>query len=92
LQAYPEPLRPYVAATIRTLRHARGWSQQELANNVGVEAREISILESGTRDPRLFTLQRLARGLGIELYQLLWQAEALRRWVEREKREELGGD
>lgn len=92
MQAYPEPLRPYVAATIRTLRHARKWSQQELANNVGVEAREISILESGTRDPRLFTLQRLAQGLGVELYQLIWQAEALRCWVEREERGELGGE
>jgi len=85
LEALPQPLLPFVAAVIRALRHSKHWSQEELAFHVKVEPSEISIIESAKRIPTLWTLQRVAAGLDVELSQLIWQAEMLRRWVDREK-------
>lgn len=48
------------------LRHARalaGLTQAELANKVGVVARQLSLYESGSSNPRYATLERLADAL-----------------------------
>ncbi|MGN6586662.1 MAG: helix-turn-helix domain-containing protein [Solirubrobacterales bacterium] len=81
----PEPLQPFVAAIVRTLRHEKGWSQEELALKVRIEPSEISLLESGKRNPTLWTIQRLAWALEVDLFQLLWLAQVLQRRVKRER-------
>jgi len=85
LEALPKPLQPFVAAVIRTLRHEKGWSQEELALKLRIEPSEISLLESGKRNPTLWMIQRLAWALEVEPDQLLWFARMLQRRVERER-------
>ena len=50
---------------VRTLRRAAGLSQQGLGSACRLHRTEISLLERGERDPRLSTVVRLARGLGV---------------------------
>lgn len=56
---------------LRGSRAAAGLSQEQLADRSGLHATEISRLERGVRDPRLATIVRLARGLGVRPAELL---------------------
>jgi len=53
--------------TLRTARLNRGLSQQELAGKLGLHQRQISDLERASMDPRLSTVQNVARALDLEL-------------------------
>ena len=59
------------AANVRQLRTAAGLSQEDLAGRTGLHPTEISRLERGVRNPRLATIVRLARGLGVGAEQLV---------------------
>src|SRR5579872_6777587 len=48
-------------------RRARGWSQRELANKVGLPQVHISAIETGKVSPRFNTLIDLVRILGYDL-------------------------
>lgn len=52
---------------LRATRLERHLSQQELARKLGVRQRQISDLERATMDPRLSTIQNVARALDLEL-------------------------
>ena len=56
---------------LRTLRESLGLSQLELSRRSGIAQESLSRIETDRRDPRLGTLQRLARGLGLSLDQLM---------------------
>jgi len=91
LEAPSHPLAPFVGAVVRTLRLSLGWSQDALALEARVRlgakiySNQISLLERAERDSTLPTLEPVARALGISCSNLLWQAEMLRRRVEREE-------
>ena len=53
------------AANLRRQRQRAGLSQEALGFRCGLHRTEIGLLERGTRDPRLSTVLRLARGLGV---------------------------
>ena len=53
------------------LRRERGWTQEKLAEVVGVEPVTISRWERGHRGMSVATLARLADALGIQLADLL---------------------
>jgi transcriptional regulator with XRE-family HTH domain len=58
----------------RNLRHARdrlGLTQEQVAERSGVHATEVSRIEAGKRDPRVSTMERLAKALGIPPSDLL---------------------
>ncbi len=59
------------AANLQALRHARGLSQEAFAHEVGIHRTEVTKLESGGRDPKLSTVAKIARGLGVPLERLL---------------------
>jgi predicted transcriptional regulator len=59
------------AANLRRLRSAQGLSQEELAARTGLHTSEISRLERGAREPRLGTIVKLARGLGVSTERLV---------------------
>jgi transcriptional regulator with XRE-family HTH domain len=59
------------AANLRKHRHAADLSQEQLAEKAGIHPTEVSRLERGVREPRLGTIARLARGLGIGAEQLV---------------------
>jgi len=59
------------AATARARRAAASLTQEEVAYGSGLAVAEVSRLERGLRDPQLWTVIRLARGLGVEPAKLL---------------------
>jgi transcriptional regulator with XRE-family HTH domain len=57
---------------LRTLREAKGWSQDNLARRVKLTKPYVSMLETGARkQPSLPTLVRLAKALGVPVTELL---------------------
>lgn len=49
---------------VRRLREARGWSQGELGERVGVTRQTVYFIETGRFDPSLPLAMRLARVFG----------------------------
>lgn len=56
-----------IGERICTLRKARGLTQSELAEKVGLDSRHISRLETGKYYPSLDSLEVIANVLGAEL-------------------------
>lgn len=56
---------------IREYRQARRLSQKELAKMIGTSQSCIFHYEKGTKDPRLSTLERIAKALGVTVIDLL---------------------
>ena len=64
----PDLQRSGLGAEIRRLRHARGWTQDQLAEASGVGQSTISALENGRQDQTsLEYLQRLARAFQVSI-------------------------
>jgi len=51
---------------VRAAREARGWSQEELAQRVGVSAAQISRVESGVRGVSFTLARRLVAELELD--------------------------
>ncbi len=66
----PEP-RERFATNLREARLRSGLSQEHLAASCDLHRTEISLLERRQRDPRLSTIVRLARCLGVTPADLL---------------------
>jgi transcriptional regulator with XRE-family HTH domain len=56
---------------IKALREGRGQTQEELAGKCDLHPTEIGRVERGTRDVRLSTVVRVARGLRVSVSELL---------------------
>jgi transcriptional regulator with XRE-family HTH domain len=56
---------------LRELRAQHGVSQDEVARQADVHPTAIGRLERGSREPRLTTILRIARGLGVRPGELL---------------------
>lgn len=64
-----------VGEKIKSLRLARGISQNQLAKSAGISQAGLSAIESTTKSPSVDTLGRVADALGISLAQLLGAVE-----------------
>lgn len=58
------------AENLKRLRQAGGWTQEELAYRSQIHRTQISLLETGKRLPRFFTLIKLAGALEASLNDL----------------------
>lgn len=70
----PPPLPSHserVPRNLARLRHTIGLTQHELAVRAGVSRATIYLIEAGEGDPRLSTLELLAKALGVEVTDLL---------------------
>jgi transcriptional regulator with XRE-family HTH domain len=56
---------------VRRLRKARGLTQLELAELLGVGRSYLSQIERGKRDPGLRMIKSISDGLGIPIFELL---------------------
>lgn len=56
-----------IASKIKILRKTRGYTQQQLADMLGVQRATISNYEIGRRSPHIKELARLAEILGVNL-------------------------
>ena len=71
--ADPMAGKPTIGDYIRTVRESLDWTQPELARRMGggVAPQRVSEWENGSVIPKVSTLQRLARALGIDLIDLV---------------------
>lgn len=56
---------------LRAAREQRELTQEQLSERTGVQAGEISRIETGKRDPQVSTLLKIAKGLGLPPGKLL---------------------
>ena len=55
---------------IAGIRASKSITQEQLAENAGLDRITIAFIESGRRWPRIGTLNRLAKGLGVKIEDL----------------------
>jgi transcriptional regulator with XRE-family HTH domain len=60
-----------LARALKALRGRREWTQADLAKRARVSPGYIARLETGRHDPKLGTLHKLAKALGVPLTALL---------------------
>ncbi|MFD2261724.1 helix-turn-helix domain-containing protein [Lacibacterium aquatile] len=60
-----------LAKNLRMLRAGAGLSQEDLADLAQVDRTYIGGLERSVRNPTLAVIERIARALGVEPYELL---------------------
>jgi len=60
-----------IGKNIRTFRHQRGWSQEDVANRLGISIPAFSKIETGVTDINLSRLEQIANIYEIEVVQLL---------------------
>jgi transcriptional regulator with XRE-family HTH domain len=60
-----------LAVKLKALRKERGWTQPDLAKKAALSPGYIARLETGRHDPKLSTLVKLAKALGVSVMELL---------------------
>lgn len=69
-----------LGARIKALRKQKGWSQERLAERVGISTQYLSNIERGKENPTLYLLLRLADSLRVSLAEIFdFEAEGLDR-------------
>ena len=56
---------------VRTLRQARGFSQETLADKCGLDRTYVGGIERGERNPSLQNIARIATALNVSLAELM---------------------
>ena len=74
-----DPLLSAFGGAVRSLRLARGLSQESLAEAAHLHVTYVSSLERGRRNVSLVNIDRLARALGVALPGLMAPVESSRR-------------
>jgi transcriptional regulator with XRE-family HTH domain len=64
-------LRDVVAINVRRFRHDRGWTQEDLAERVGLSARYVGQIERAQASISVTVLGRLANSLKVEVAELV---------------------
>ena len=64
-------IRRRAGLNIKRARAAKGWSQEELADQAGVHRTYVSGLERGVRNPTIVVLEKMAKALGVAPASLL---------------------
>lgn len=60
-----------IGENIRSLRESRGLTQAQVGDAVGVSDKAVSAWETGKREPRIGTVEKLAEFLGVAVSALL---------------------
>jgi transcriptional regulator with XRE-family HTH domain len=60
-----------LGTNLREARQRLGLTQEQVAERSGVHFTEVSRIEAGKRDPRISTLERLAKAVEMKPGQLL---------------------
>ena len=64
-----------VGNTVREMRLAKGWSQEELSFNCGLHRTYVGAVERGERNLTLLSLQKIADALGLPMTALFTEQE-----------------
>jgi transcriptional regulator with XRE-family HTH domain len=60
----------YLAENIRALRKRFNWSQEELADKIGMNRGNIASYENGTAEPKICNLVKLSRLFNVSIFDL----------------------
>src|SRR3569833_2536194 len=60
-----------IGKSIRILRHQHGWSQEDIANRLGISIPAFSKIETGVTDVNLSRLDQIANIFEVSVVQLL---------------------
>lgn len=71
LLSHDDPLLDALAANVRSLRKARGWSRRDLASRADISERFLADVEAAQANPSVLRVQALARAFDVELTLLL---------------------
>jgi len=66
---------PELANALRATREARGWTQAELAERIGVSRKTINTVENGVFVPSTVIALKLAKAFGEPVEHLFWLVE-----------------
>jgi transcriptional regulator with XRE-family HTH domain len=69
---------------VRELRDAKDWTQEELARRAKLAAKHVGAIERGDKPASLDAIERLAKALGAEYYELFLPADSPSSGVEDE--------
>lgn len=69
-------IREVFARNLRQLRHAKGLSQEDLADQADIDRTYVSALERSVYNASIEVVDRLARVLGVEAADLLRKSPA----------------
>ena len=61
---------------IKAARAAKDWSQQQLADAVGVSRQTVNAIEKGDYNPTIRLCLAICHALGCTLDELFWEDEA----------------
>jgi transcriptional regulator with XRE-family HTH domain len=64
-------IRARLAKNLIALRQAKGWSQEDLADEAGLHRTYVSGIERKVRNPTVLILERLAKALKVAAGRLL---------------------
>jgi len=64
-------VRSRLAVNMKALRKARGWSQEALAGEAGLDRTYVSGIERKVKNPTVIVVERIAVALGCSLGALL---------------------
>jgi transcriptional regulator with XRE-family HTH domain len=70
-----DPLRIRLGQTVRELRSSAGYSQEGFAARIKVHRTFMGTIERGKTNVSLETLERLAKGLGMSVWELIRLSE-----------------
>jgi len=62
---------PAFGANLREARERLGLTQEQVAQRSGVHSTEVSRIEAGKRDPKVSTVERLAKAVEVKPGRLL---------------------
>lgn len=63
-------VRQRLATNVRRLRKETGLSQEDFANEHGIDRTYVSGIERGRRNPTILVVERLANALGVDVQEL----------------------
>ncbi|MBT3232773.1 MAG: helix-turn-helix transcriptional regulator [Calditrichaeota bacterium] len=66
-----EKTKNIVAQRVRQIRREKGINQEELANNAEINRSYLSSVENGKSSPTIEVVERLAKGLGVSIAELM---------------------
>ena len=70
-ETFTKKTNKFVGRNIRTIRHQRGWSQEDVANRLGISIPALSKIETGVTDINLSRLEQIANIYDLNVVNLL---------------------
>lgn len=65
-------IKKQLGSRIKTIRKSKGYTQEKLAELVGIEPPSLSYIETGKFSPSIETLQKLAEILNVECWEFYY--------------------